>query len=99
MSIETAFPSASGLAQIVVQAYKLPQLSGGNLTIKVALEWQNVLEDYFLVKETPDKKKVASAIMTFRDVLMRDWIRTYSVRLRALDYDNFVKEFKQQRLP
>ncbi|KAI0085111.1 hypothetical protein BDY19DRAFT_876849, partial [Irpex rosettiformis] len=79
--------------------HKIPTLSSGELTIEVFMRWKDACEDYFEIKDVKDEKKVTHAGTGFQDLLVRDWYRSDIVRLRALSWEDFTKEFKARWLP
>lgn len=86
---------STGVATVVSSGpNKVPLLTAGEISIEVYLQWLDACDDYFVIKEVKDDKMVIHAATGFQSLLVRDWYRTDSARLRALPWSDFAKEFK-----
>ncbi|KAI0088728.1 hypothetical protein BDY19DRAFT_994091 [Irpex rosettiformis] len=75
---------------------KIPLLSSGELTIEVFLQWKNMCEDFFEIKEIDDKensKCIILAMTGIQDLLVRNWYQAEHDRFKKLTWSTFTVEF------
>ncbi|KAI0336960.1 hypothetical protein BDW22DRAFT_1473408 [Trametopsis cervina] len=93
-------PTDSTVAEVLSSnPGKVPVLSAGEIVIETFIAWKDACEDYFEIKDIPEDKRVTHAATGLKDVLIRNWFRADAVRMRALSWDSFAKEFKTRWLP
>ena len=77
---------------------KLPILTEGILTPRIASRFELGCLDYFGIKDTATKKQVPLAMASIRDGHMRDWINSDRDHLKTLSFGDFINEIRERYL-
>lgn len=78
-----------------------PILTDGEITPKVVREFENHCTTYFINAKdgVADDIKVTKILGCFENALVDDWASTERERLSALNFTEFMKEFRERWLP
>ncbi|THG93247.1 hypothetical protein EW026_g7943 [Hermanssonia centrifuga] len=92
-------PVAGTSASLVHPSPKnVPLLTPGSISPIVLIDWINACSYYFDERDIKDDKKVQKIAGGLQDPLVRDWFTNNAIRLKSLDWDTFITEFKTEWL-
>ena len=77
---------------------KLPILTEGILTPRIASRFELGCLDYFGIKDTATEKQVPLAMASIRDGHIRDWINSDRDHLKTLSFSDFIDEIRERYL-
>ncbi|EIW74681.1 hypothetical protein CONPUDRAFT_77953 [Coniophora puteana RWD-64-598 SS2] len=77
----------------------LPVLTKGDVTPKVAQEFEDAFRGYVEIKDVDEKKASKQLLRTFRDSAIKDWIATQRATLSALPLDDLFNKIWAHCLP
>jgi len=86
------------LATVEPTSSKAPVLTTGDLTLAVAMDFENVAQDFFVAKSVPPKKQVSLILPGIKDIQIHDWITANRACITSLSFDGFIKELCENYL-
>ncbi|KIK04641.1 hypothetical protein K443DRAFT_120838 [Laccaria amethystina LaAM-08-1] len=82
----------STLATVEPTSGKAPVLTSGDLTLAVAMDFENAAQDFFVAKTVPTERQVSLILPGIKDIRICDWITADHACISSLAFADFIKE-------